>query len=475
MARRARADVAKPELEPGSFRDPESRVFYGDGGVLRALSEEALADWRALAATSFFAEAVAAGKIVATDEDEDGAVPADVLHGGVAGVLRHELIPFVSYPYEWPFGMLKDAALLQLELLEAALGEGMILKDSTPYNVQWRGAQPVFVDVGSFERLREGEPWAGYRQFCMLFLYPLLLQAYKNLPFQPWLRGSINGISPEHCRNAMSLRDLLRPGVFTHVHLHSRLERRHAARERDVKDELRRAGFRKELIVANVKRLRRVVEKLEWTPPVSTWSEYTATTSYTEEDAERKARFVEGAVRSSPWGLVWDLGCNDGRHSRIAAEAASYIVAVDADAAVVERLYRTLRAEGHTKILPLTLDVADPSPGLGWRCLERRPLAERGTPDLTLALALVHHVAIAANVPLADFLEWLRTLDTSLVIEFPTQDDAMVERLLRAKRPGTHRDYNREWFERCLTDRFDVRRSEELAGGRRVLYFARPR
>jgi len=80
-------------------------------------------------------------------------------------VLRHERIPFVSYPYEWTFSMLRDAALLQLDLNLAALEEGMILKDSTPYNVQFRGSKPVFVDIGSFERLREGAPWVGYRQF----------------------------------------------------------------------------------------------------------------------------------------------------------------------------------------------------------------------------------------------------------------------------------------------------------------------
>ena len=113
-----------------------------------------------------------------------------------AGVLRHERIPFVSYPYEWTFSMLKDAALLQLDLLLDALGHDMVLKDSTPYNVQFKGARPTFVDVGSFERMREGEPWVGYRQFCMLYLYPLLLQSAKGVPFQPWLRGSIDGLDP---------------------------------------------------------------------------------------------------------------------------------------------------------------------------------------------------------------------------------------------------------------------------------------
>ena len=168
-------------LEPGSFRDPDSRIFTADGRVLRLLSERGLADWRALSSSGLLEELDA--KVVGTREVEAN-VP-DALHGGVAAVLEHDRIPFVSYPYEWTFSMLRDAALLQLELLRRAIEKGLILKDSTPYNVQFQGARPVFIDVGSFEQLREGEPWAGYRQFCMLFLYPLLLQAWKDVPFQP--------------------------------------------------------------------------------------------------------------------------------------------------------------------------------------------------------------------------------------------------------------------------------------------------
>jgi hypothetical protein len=154
---------------------------------------------------------VAEGRLVATERVGGGSgLPAELADAGYAAVLAHERIPFVSYPYEWPFGMLRDAALLQLELLSAALDEGLALKDATPYNVQWRGSRPVFVDVGSFERVRPGEPWAGYRQFCMLFLYPLLLQAYKGVAFQPWLRGSLEGISPAECRSLLGLRDRLR-------------------------------------------------------------------------------------------------------------------------------------------------------------------------------------------------------------------------------------------------------------------------
>jgi SAM-dependent methyltransferase len=468
-------DATLSGLEPGSFRDPDSRVFTADSRLLRLLSPRGLADWEALSSSPLFGALQNEGKLVGTQPADDVADVPHALHDGVAGVLEHEIVPFVSYPYEWSFGMLRDAALLQLELVRRAVEDGLILKDSSPYNVQFRGARPVFVDVGSFEPLREGEPWAGYRQFCMLFLYPLLLQAWKDVPFQPWLRGRIEGISPQECRNLLSFRDRFRRGSLTHVFLHARLERRYENRDVDVKGELKKAGFRKELIVANVKGLERLVSRLKWRPAGSAWSEYGPTTTYSDEDAERKAAFVAEAVGAVRPRVVWDLGANEGRHSRIAAETADHVVAVDADPLVVDRLYATLKAEGRTTILPLTTNLVDPSPGLGWRGLERRPLADRGRPDLALCLALVHHVSIGGNVPVTELLDWLRGLDSAVVVEFPTPDDPMVRRLLARKRPHDHPDYRRDWFERCLAERFDVLRSEELSSGTRVLYLVRPK
>jgi hypothetical protein len=441
--------------EPGSFRDPESRVVYSpDGEVLRELSPRAQLHWSALESARFFRRALDDGRIVATEEVSPG-------------LLRHERVPFVSYPYEWPFEMLREAALLQLGLLDEALAEGFVLKDGSPYNVQFRGCEPVFVDVGSFERLRKGEPWAGYRQFCTLFLYPLMLQAYRGVAPQPWLRGSLEGIEPAQAR---ALLPRFRRGVLTHVFLHDRLEAKHAARAGEVKAELKASGFKKELIQANVRRLRKLVGRLRPKRGRSAWAGYREAAPYSDEDAHRKERFVREAGHAR---LAWDLGTNDGRFARVLD--ADAVVAVDGDERVVGELYAALRSEGSRTILPLVVDLADASPDRGWRGLERRRLEERGRPDLVLCLALVHHLAIGRNVPFAELVGWLRSLEARLVIEFADRDDPMVQRLLAAKRAETHESYDRDGFERALCRDFELERREQLASGTRTLYLAHPK
>jgi SAM-dependent methyltransferase len=461
-------------IEPGSFRDRTARVFYSNGSVCRGLSELAWEEWQSVAATSFFSHAMRAGRIVATDV-VDPAVAHDAgLAQEWAAVLRHQTIPLVTYPYEWCFGMLRQAALLQLELLEAALSDGITLKDATPFNIQWIGSRPVFIDVASFIRWRPGQPWAGYRQFCRTFLYPLFLQAYKGVAFQPWLRGRLDGISAQECRRLMSWRDMLRPGVVGHVVAQSRFERHYAGTTRDIRRELYQAGFDKRLISMNLAGLNKLVAQLSWAPPASAWSEYASRNSYEPGDAEEKERFVETALASRKLRIVWDLGCNTGRFSRLAAKYADYVVAIDSDHESIERLYGELREGAVRNVLPLVMDVSDPSPGLGWRGMERRALIERGRPDIVMCLALIHHLAITANVPIADLVDWLAEVGAAVVVEFPTPDDEMVKRLLLNK-DSSYTDYAVEYFEKALDAHFHVHDRLTLSSGTRILYYATPK
>ena len=469
------------EFEPGSFRDRTGRVFYAGGAVYRALSERALTEWEAVSALPFYGSLLAEGKVIESERPAPSSGPptpappgAPAEGGAWAAVLRHARLPFVSYPYEWCFGMLREAALLQLDVLAAALAEDATLKDATPYNVQWRDGRPLFIDVLSFRRLKPGEPWVGYRQFCQLFLYPLMLEAYRGAPFQPWLRGRLDGIAPADMRRLLGGRDLLRRGVLVHVMLHAGSERRFEATGADLKRELASAGFRKELILGNVRGLRRLVEGLAPRGGDSAWSRYEVEHGYAPADREAKERFVAEAAESRRWRLAWDLGANTGAFSRLAAPHADLVVALEGDREAVERLYRGARQDGIPNLLPLVCDLADPSPAQGWRGAERKDLAARGRPDLVLCLALVHHLVIGANVGLGDLLDWLADLTSHLIFEWVDRDDPMVERLLR-HREEPYADYDRERFAAELTARFEVLRRETLPSGRRHLVFARSR
>lgn len=453
-------------FDGGSYRDRAGRVFHRDGEVCRGVRADALESWRAVAALPFYREMEREGKIVATEEIAGEVAPE------WAGVLRHAKVPVVSYPYEWPFGMLRRAALLQLELVDRALCDGVTLRDATPFNVQWIGPRPVFIDVLSFAPLREGALWSGYRQFCEQFLYPLLIESYKGIPFQPLLRGRIDGIDAETASRLLMPSKMLRPGVLKHVYLHAALQRRMRARtSMSVAKEIGTQHVNsRELIRANVRNLTTIVEGLRVEATASDWTGYEASHSYSSEDRTAKERFVLDAVRAGRPRLVLDIGCNTGAFSEIAAAHSDSVVAADSDPHVIERLF----ARGLERVLPLVWDLADPSPGLGWRGRERPPLHQRLRPDLTLALALIHHLVLGRNILLPDVVDELASFGGDAVIEWVDRSDPMAARLL-GRKDETFEDYTLASFEQHLGRAFVIERKQPLASGSRILYFARSR
>ncbi|MDG4831284.1 class I SAM-dependent methyltransferase [Solwaraspora sp. WMMD1047] len=467
--------------EPGSFRDPANRVFYAGDEVYRGLGPRAAEDWLALAGTDFFPRLVAEGRICATEAVDPTELPAGV-GADWSTVLRHERVPFVSYPYEWSFAMLRDAALLHLDILREALAAGFTTKDGSAYNVQWRGSEPLFIDIGSFEAARDGEPWAGYRQFCQTMLYPLMLQAHLGLDFQPWLRSRVDGVEAGQMRRMFGGTRRFRAGVLKHVHLHDAMQNRNAANSTDaVRGQLRDAGFSRELVLATVRAVRKLVDRLDWQPPASHWADYQETCTYSDADRAHKQRFVDEVLAEAGGpDLVLDLGANDGTYASIAARHAGYVLALESDPAVVDRLYQRLRADGERRILPLVMDLADPSPGGGWRGVERASLTSRGQADAVLALAVIHHLAIGRNVPLAEVVDWLVSFLAAagprgrLVVEFVHPEDPMARRLLANKPAGLFPDYRRDEFERLLAARCTIARREELPSGTRTLYVGIP-
>ncbi len=465
--------ASEARRDRGSFRDPDGFVFRQGRRVFRAVLPTAADRWRQFVSSGLADELYAAGLLVPTHEVPAATAPAELDLPAGSLLLEHEAIPFLNYPYEWTFDMLRDAALVQLDIMERSLRRQWILKDASAYNVQFHGVRPKFLDVLSFAPLGEGEPWAGYNQFCRMMLYPLMLEAYKQVPFQPWLRSELEGIDPVVFGRMFHGLERLRSGVLSRVTAQAYLQRKFSSAEYSVRQKVKSAGVTPGMITRNVQSLKKLIAGLRPALGGTAWSDYSRT-HYLESALAEKEAFVRQAIAGRPIQLVWDLGCNDGRFSRIAAESAQTTVAMDADAGSINALYCSLRGEKNDNVLPLLMNVANPSPAQGWAGAERASLTERGRPDLILALALVHHVVISANVPLQALLEWLVQVANELVIEFIGKDDPMVRRLLLNK-DDTYGDYTREAFERSLQDRFRILKRAELPGGTRTIYHATSR
>jgi len=461
-------NIPNAEVNAGSFRDRDGRVYHFQGRIFRGLSAPALDNFRQLTQKPFYTKLAESGKVIGTREVPTAQNPLpDDIKVRWAGFLEHDPVPVISYPYEWTFSMLKAAAALQLHLVERAVSNGFTLKDATPYNIQFVDRKPVFIDIPSFEPLQEGEPWSGYRQFCEMFLFPLFLQAYKGCNFQPFMRASIDGVNVQAAASLFGFRDRFRKGVMSHVWLQSKLDRRFGGSSENVRSNLKSAGFNRELILVNVRKLQKLVNKLEWEATGSEWGDYTEFHNYSDEDHVRKEDFIRASIRDEKPATVWDIGCNTGQFSRIAAAECLRVVSTDIDHVAVERIF--LNPETPDNILPLVQNVADPSPNWGWRNRERSDLQTRSRPDMVLCLALIHHVVITANIPLAEFIDWLAGLTDKLVIEYVSRKDDKVETLLRNKE-DKYGDYSRESLEANVKRHFEIRQQRDVNNGDRTLY-----
>jgi hypothetical protein len=448
------------QADPGSFRDPASHIVLEGDRVLRLLDSRGLAGWEALSKTRFFEQAVADGRLVFSKL-------VDYVGGDATAALEHPRLPFISYPYEWTYSMLKDAALLQLDLLAEALADGITIKDATPYNIQFVEGRPVFIDIGSFEEYSSGEPWIGYRQFTRQFLFPLMMRAHAGVPFQPWLRGNPEGPSAGDMRNLLGFWQRLRPSTLMHVSLQARMEDRMSGAA--VRNELKTAGFSAEMILANVRKLRSLVEDLQWSGSDDGWIEY-ETCRHVGRDREAKGEFLRTAIASHRPDRVLDLGANDGYFSEIAAASGALAIAVDGDEPVLDALYRH-----GTKASIVLSDLTNPSPSQGWASVERPGLVERAKPGLVLAYGLIHHLIYTASIPPAAVVDWLSSFRCPVVVEFVSPEDEMVSKLTANKLESElHPGRTRTEFESLLDGQFDIADREELGGGVRSLYRLTP-
>ena len=452
-----------------SFRDPSGFLFRYEGIVYRQVAAGYRDSYDRMMESGFWRSAVEAGLLLGHEEVDPQSLP---IEGEPYKVLRPEQIPFIAYPYEWSFGQLKDAALLTLSLQKRALEFGLWLKDASAYNVQFHAGAPIFIDSLSFEPYPEGQPWVAYQQFCKHFLAPLALMAYRHVDLNKLMRVHIDGVPLEVASCLLPFRTRLSFSLMIHLHAHARALRAHAERgEQAPKTQGR--GVSRTGMLGLIDSLESAVRRLSWQPQGTEWGDYYDATNYSEAAAEHKRSVIAEYLDDARPAEVWDLGANTGVFSRIASERGIRTVAFDVDPAAVEKNYRRCREQQETHILPLVMDLTNPSPDLGWNFEERMSLRSRGPADLVMALALIHHLAISNNVPLDQVAGFFHGLCRSLIVEFVPKSDSQVRRLL-ATREDIFPDYTQEGFERAFAGCFELKKRTPLRETERTLYlFAR--
>lgn len=472
------------EMDSGSFRDPGSRVYIPQSqddipsSILRGVDDENLQNFKALETEPFYQRLLEEGRVVKTRLCQPGTAAVDgVFADGWSGVLEHETLPFISYAYEWSFAMFRRAALLHLKVLSDALEAGWILKDSTPYNIQFVGTSPIFIDIPSFVPWKEGDPWSAYRQFCCCFLTPLMMRSHLGIDHLPLMRSYLDGIPPIEAAKFFKGFSRFRSGVPSHILFPARVETKLGALERDAvaaKDRSERK-VSKRLVFALVENLTRLVKSLDVKIEHTDWSEYDKNNTYNDQAFEEKKRFVETFVTSTKPNCVLDIGCNTGIFSKIASTHADLVIAADGDHDAIQKLF--LHETQHSKrnnIIPLVINLANASPDQGWAGRERAAFDSRVKPDGIFVLALVHHIRISANIPMAMFLAWLRSFNCGVVIEFVDRHDEMVVKLLQNK-SEKYLDYNREKFEDEIEEIFTIKTRQEIKDSKRIIYQLEPK
>jgi hypothetical protein len=448
-------------ISPASFRDPAGFVFINNGLLLRQVNLCHKDDYDCLMRSGLYDELLQAQLLIPHREIEIAA--PDPAHA--YKIIEPDRIQFISYPYEWCFSQLKSAALATLDIQRRALARRMSLKDCSSFNIQFVGLRPVLIDTLSLERYREGAPWAAYRQFCEHFLAPLALMSKVDVRLAHLMRDFIDGIPIDLASRLLPLRTRLNPRLLMHIHLHARAKTVYKARRQGgVERKVSRNG-----LLGIVDSLRAAVSALKWQPHDLGWADYYANNTYSDTSmAEKKAIVSRYLDRVNP-ATVWDIGSNRGDFSSIAGSRHARVIAFDSDFAAVERSYLEWSRTNEQGILPLVIDMANPSPGIGWANDERTAFLARDPADTIMALAVVHHMVIASGIPLRKIASLFGKLCSSLIIEFVPKSDPQVRNML-SSRSDVFDDYTRAGFLNAFGDHFKIVSEDPIAGTDRVLF-----
>lgn len=450
--------MSEPTLHPASFRDPSGFIFEKDGKFFRQVNKSYAAEYDLLHASGLYAALVKKEWLVAHTENSQIIAENESWYK----TLEPEQIPFISYPYEWCYGQFRDAALLTLSVLRASLDHGMIIKDATPYNVQFVRGKAIFIDTLSFEKYDASKPWVAYRQFCNLFLFPLYLEYYLKTDFQKTLIAWPDGIPVDVTSRLLPLKSGLSLGVWLHVYLQNTVTK-------NVQGKTQEERFNKKKLLQLVTHLEGTILRLSTRMGRSVWSNYYSDTILSPEYLAEKEKIFRNIISGLLARTALDLGCNDGYFSKIMADQGISVVAVDNDSRSISNLYDDISSEKRTNLLPLVLDAANPSPAIGFRNRERAAFHDRIRTDLVVALALVHHLVIGKNISLPVLADYFAGIAPVLIIEWIPKNDDKVQQML-ASRKDVFAGYSQAEFETQFSRHFNIVSRYPVAGTVRTIY-----
>ncbi len=444
---------------PASFKDPAGFVLQANGKYYRQINISFSEDYEMLMRSGLYDVLVQNNLLLAHSEVLENFTASENHYK----TLLPQQISFISYPYEWCFDQLKDAALLTIRIMKEAINRGMILKDATPFNIQFENGHPVFIDTLSFEKYDESKPWVAYRQYCECFLFPLYIEHYLNLDIQKLLATYLDGIPVNFTARLLPIKSRFNPGAWLHVYLQNSIKNYKGIKTGE-------ASFDKIKLTHLLGNLENIVAKItSKISKTSVWNNYYSETILSQHYLNEKKTIFNYFLKNIKYNTALDLGTNNGYFACQLAQSNANIIAIDSDSQCVNNLYQETKNNNILNILPLCIDVSNPSPATGFQNTERQSFIQRINTELVLALAIIHHLVLAKNIPLNKIAAFIASICIkNLIIEFVPLADPKAAEII--KRKNQHHPYDQEIFERCFSDLFVICEKKIIPGTERILY-----
>ena len=453
-------------IDDGSYRDPDARVAYFNDSVYRIVYPSGFKKFDLI--KKILQNKSIEKYLVETEEvNHEELRLLELGNNKNVRVFKHKKIDYISYPYEWSFHRLKDAALHHLNLHINLLKNDATLIDAYSYNIQFNNHSPIFIDLTSIKDYREGEFWTGHKQFCESFLNPLVLKSKLGINYNNWFKGNLEGIDTSELSKLLKFRHMFSWNIFYNIFLLNYFEKRFKKNE-DLKI-TKNKKLKKSYYLSILTNLVNFIDSLKPKREASVWGEYSRDNTYNDEEKKNKYKFISDYLNQNKFDRVLDLGCNNGEYSKLAIQlGCKNVVGLDYDLNAIDEAYLISKKE-RLNFLPLYFDVSNPSSDIGWNQKERKGFKGRLNFDFVLALAFEHHLAIAKNIPLDDVVSWITSLAPKGIIEFVPKNDVTIQSMIKLK-GDIFPNYNLENFKNFLSKNTKITSEKIVSKSGRTLF-----